>query len=157
MERSSLLKDWQDQYSKNGYLAKSNLQIQGYPFYILCGREFTLLTRYQLSNYRWFSSRKQFLCSLPGNAGLTLLQFLEECQLTIKISSLNDFRARGTYVTVLYILNPFYVSSCLRWSNDQCLWAIIWNEQEVLWIGWRYLIDTMFVSLRTWIWTPKPM
>jgi hypothetical protein len=52
MERSPMLMDWQDQYSKNGYLAKSNLQIQGYPFYILCGREFTLLTRYQLSNYR---------------------------------------------------------------------------------------------------------
>jgi uncharacterized protein (DUF736 family) len=28
MERSPMLMDWQDQYSKNGYLAKSNLQIQ---------------------------------------------------------------------------------------------------------------------------------
>ena len=28
MERSPMLMDWQDQYSKNGYIAKSNLQIQ---------------------------------------------------------------------------------------------------------------------------------
>jgi hypothetical protein len=28
MERSSMLMDWQDQHCKNGYLAKSNLQIQ---------------------------------------------------------------------------------------------------------------------------------
>jgi hypothetical protein len=31
MERSLMLMDWQDQYSKNGYLAKSNLQIQCNP------------------------------------------------------------------------------------------------------------------------------
>ena len=31
MERSPMLLDWQDQYSKNGYLAKSNLQIQCNP------------------------------------------------------------------------------------------------------------------------------
>ena len=31
MERSPMLMDWQDQYSKNGYLAKSNLQIQCNP------------------------------------------------------------------------------------------------------------------------------
>jgi hypothetical protein len=28
MERSTMLMGWQDQYSKNGYLAKSNLQIK---------------------------------------------------------------------------------------------------------------------------------
>jgi hypothetical protein len=31
MKRSPMLMDWQDQYSKNGYLAKSNLQIQCNP------------------------------------------------------------------------------------------------------------------------------
>jgi hypothetical protein len=31
MERSPMLIDWQDQYSKNGYLTKSNLQIQYNP------------------------------------------------------------------------------------------------------------------------------
>ena len=31
MERSPMLMDWQDQYSKNGYLAKRNLQIQCNP------------------------------------------------------------------------------------------------------------------------------
>jgi hypothetical protein len=31
MERSPMLMDWQDQYSKNGYLAESNLQIQCNP------------------------------------------------------------------------------------------------------------------------------
>ena len=31
MERSPMLTDWLDQYSKNGYLAKSNLQIQCNP------------------------------------------------------------------------------------------------------------------------------
>ena len=31
MERSPMLMDWQDQYIKNGYLAKSNLQIQYNP------------------------------------------------------------------------------------------------------------------------------
>ena len=34
MERSPMLMDWQDQYSKNGYLAKSNLQIQCNPIKI---------------------------------------------------------------------------------------------------------------------------
>jgi hypothetical protein len=31
MERSPMLMDWQDQYSKNGYLAESNLQMQCNP------------------------------------------------------------------------------------------------------------------------------
>ena len=31
MERSPMLMDWQDQHCKNGYLAKSNLQIQCNP------------------------------------------------------------------------------------------------------------------------------
>ena len=31
MERSSMLMDWQDQHCKNGYLDKSNLQIQCNP------------------------------------------------------------------------------------------------------------------------------
>jgi hypothetical protein len=31
MERSLMLMNWQDQYSKNGYLVKSNLQIQCNP------------------------------------------------------------------------------------------------------------------------------
>ena len=31
MKRSSMLTDWQDKYSKNGHLAKSNLQIQCNP------------------------------------------------------------------------------------------------------------------------------
>ena len=31
MERSPMLMDWQDQYSKNGYFGKSNLQIQCNP------------------------------------------------------------------------------------------------------------------------------
>ena len=31
MERSPMLMDWQDQYSKNDYLAESNLQIQCNP------------------------------------------------------------------------------------------------------------------------------
>ena len=31
MERSPMLMDWQDQYSENDYLAKSNLQIQHNP------------------------------------------------------------------------------------------------------------------------------
>ena len=35
MERSPMLMDWQDQYSKNGYLAKRNLQIQRNPIKIL--------------------------------------------------------------------------------------------------------------------------
>ena len=34
MERSPMLMDWQDPYSKNGYLAKSNLQIQCNPIKI---------------------------------------------------------------------------------------------------------------------------
>jgi hypothetical protein len=34
MERSPMLMDWQDQYSKNGYLAKSNLKIQCSPHQI---------------------------------------------------------------------------------------------------------------------------
>ena len=32
MERSPMLMDWQDQHCKNGYLAKSNLQIQCNPY-----------------------------------------------------------------------------------------------------------------------------
>jgi hypothetical protein len=31
MERTPMLMDWQDQYNKNGYLAKNNLQIQYNP------------------------------------------------------------------------------------------------------------------------------
>jgi hypothetical protein len=31
METSPMLMDWQDQYTKNGYFAKSNLQIQCNP------------------------------------------------------------------------------------------------------------------------------
>ena len=34
MERSPMLMDWQDQHCKNGYLAKSNLQIQYKPIKI---------------------------------------------------------------------------------------------------------------------------
>ena len=34
MERSPMLMDWQDQHCKNGYLAKSNLQIQCNPHQI---------------------------------------------------------------------------------------------------------------------------
>jgi hypothetical protein len=34
MERSPMLIDWQDQYSENGYLAKSNLQSQAIPINI---------------------------------------------------------------------------------------------------------------------------
>ena len=34
MERSPMLMDWQDQHYKNGYLAKSNLQIQCNPHQI---------------------------------------------------------------------------------------------------------------------------
>jgi hypothetical protein len=34
MERPPMLMDWQDQYSKNGYLAKSNLQINAIPIKI---------------------------------------------------------------------------------------------------------------------------
>jgi hypothetical protein len=34
MERSPMFMDWQDQYSKNGYIAKNNVQIQCIPIKI---------------------------------------------------------------------------------------------------------------------------
>jgi hypothetical protein len=32
MERSSMLMDWQDKYSKNGHIAKSNIHVQYNPY-----------------------------------------------------------------------------------------------------------------------------